>query len=90
MFNVTERAKARLKELLEAESDSGSVGLRLGKTVSGALGVFPDRQRADDEVVEHEGAAVLLVGQEVADRMQNTTIDYEGSGPAAGLVIRRV
>lgn len=70
----------RLKELLEAESDSGSLGLRLGKTAYGALGVFPDRQRADD----------LLVGQEVADRMQNTTIDYEESGPGAGLVIRRV
>lgn len=89
MFNVTERAKARLKELLEAESDDRSVGLRLGKTASGALGVFPDRERPNDEVVEHEGTAVLLVGQEVADRMQNMTIDYEDGGPGPGLVIKR-
>ena len=89
MFNVTERAKARLKELLEAESDDRSIGLRIGKTLSGALGVFPDRERPDDEIVEHEGTAVLLVGQEVAARVQNTTIDYEEGGPGPGLVLRR-
>jgi hypothetical protein len=53
MLNVTERAKVRLKELLEAESDDESIGLRLGKTASGALGVFPDRKRPDDQVVKH-------------------------------------
>jgi hypothetical protein len=56
MLNVTQRAKIRLKELLErATPDDPSVGLRLGKTASGALGVFSDRGRADDEIVEHEG-----------------------------------
>jgi hypothetical protein len=40
MLNVTERAKAKLKELLESESDDRSVGLRLGKTPSGALASF--------------------------------------------------
>jgi len=90
MLNVTERAKAKLKELLlETESDDRSVGLRLGKTASGALGVFPDRERADDQVVEHDGAAVLLVGQEIAEKMKDTTIDYEEGGPGPGLVINR-
>jgi Fe-S cluster assembly iron-binding protein IscA len=89
MLNVTKRAKVRLKELLEAETDDESIGLRLGKTASGALGVFPDRKRPDDEVVKHRGAAVLLVRQEVADRMENTTIDYEEDGPGRGLVVRR-
>jgi Fe-S cluster assembly iron-binding protein IscA len=89
MLNVTEREKARLKELLEAESDDRSVGLRLGKTASGALGVFPDRERADDQVVEHQGAPVLLVGQEIAARVEDRTIDYEESGPGSGLVIKK-
>jgi hypothetical protein len=40
MLNVTERAKAKLKELLESESDDRSVGLQLGKTPSGALTSF--------------------------------------------------
>ena len=49
--------------------------------------MFPDCKRRDDEVVEDKGAAVLLVGQEIADRMQK--IDYEEDEPGAGLVIRR-
>jgi hypothetical protein len=48
MLTVTERAKAKLKKLLDSESDDRSIGLRLGKTASGALGVFPDRERPDD------------------------------------------
>jgi Fe-S cluster assembly iron-binding protein IscA len=90
MVNVTERARAKLKELLETEklkelleteSDDQSVGLRLGKTTSGALGIFPDCERPDDQVVEHEGAAVLLVGREIAENVEGTTIDYEEGGP---------
>lgn len=89
MVTVTERAKAKLKELLETESDDRSVGLRLGKTASGAFGVSPDRAHADDQIVEHEGATVLLVGQQIAERVEGTTIDYEEGGPGTGLVIKR-
>lgn len=63
MLNVTDRARAKLKELLETESDDRSVGLRLGKMASGAFGVFPDRERADDQVVEHDGAACCWSGR---------------------------
>lgn len=89
MLNVTDRARAKLKELLETESDDRSVSLRLGKMASGALGVFPDRGRADDQVVEHDGAAVLLVGQDIAENVKDTTIDYEESGAGPGLVVKR-
>jgi Fe-S cluster assembly iron-binding protein IscA len=89
MFNVTERARAKLRELLTTESDDQSVALRLGKTASGELGVFADRERPDDQVVEHEGAAVLLVGREVAENVEGTTIDYEEGDPAPGLVIKK-
>jgi Fe-S cluster assembly iron-binding protein IscA len=40
-------------------------------------------------VVEHDGAAVLLVGQEIAEKMEDTTIDYEEGGVSPGLVIKR-
>ena len=89
MLNVTERARAKLKELLETASDDQPVGLRLGKTTSGALGIFPDHERPDDQVVEHEGAAVLLVGREIAENVEGTTIDYEEGGPGPGLVIKK-
>jgi hypothetical protein len=46
-----------------------------------------DRPRADDQIVEHERAVVLLVGQEIAASMENRTIDYDEHGPDPGLVV---
>jgi Fe-S cluster assembly iron-binding protein IscA len=89
MVNVTERAKEKLKALLETEGNDQSVGLRLGATPAGQFGVFPDRERPDDQVVEHDGAVVLLVGQEVAEKVDNTIIDYEESDSGPGLIIKR-
>jgi Fe-S cluster assembly iron-binding protein IscA len=89
MVNVTERAKEKLKALLETEGNDQSVGLRLGATPTGQFGVFPDRERPDDQVVEHDGAVVLLVGQEVAEKVDNTIIDYEESDSGPGLIIKR-
>jgi Fe-S cluster assembly iron-binding protein IscA len=90
MVNVTDRAKDRLKQLLETRSDDQSVGLRLEHTSSGQLGIFPDQERADDQVVEHEGAPVLLIGREIAEAVEDTTIDYEEQGgPGPRLVIKR-
>jgi Fe-S cluster assembly iron-binding protein IscA len=89
MVNVTDRAKDRLKQLLESRSDDQSVGLRLEHTSSGQLGIFPDRGRADDQIVEHEGAAVLLIGREIVQAVGDTTIDYEEAGPGPRLVIKR-
>lgn len=62
MVTVTERAKERLKTLLETEVDDSSVGLRLETTLSGQFGVFPDRAHADDQVVVHEGAVEPTMG----------------------------
>lgn len=87
MVNVTERAKAKLKEILETEHEDQLLGLRLQTTPSGQFGVILDQERADDQVVEHEGAVVLLVGQEVAAKVGDTTIDCDEGG--RGLVIRR-
>jgi hypothetical protein len=58
MLNVTERAKAKLKELLESESDDRSVGPPAREDAIRGAHVFPDRERADNQVVEHDGATV--------------------------------
>lgn len=89
MVNVTERAKEKLMELLATETDDPSVGLRLEATAAGEFGIFPDHEREDDQVIEHKGAVVLLIGQEVAQTTEGTTIDCEESEPRARLVIRR-
>ena len=89
MVNVTERAKEKLKELLVTQTDDPSIGLRLESTSPGAFGVFPDRERSDDETVAHEGTVVLLVGREIADSVHDTTIDYEQDEGGSRLVIRK-
>jgi len=78
---------ARVSRFRPATQDQTKVVRVVASALNGALGVFPDCKRRDDEVVEDKGAAVLLVGQEIADRMQK--IDYEEDEPGAGLVIRR-
>lgn len=88
MVTVTERARERLKELLEARTEDTSVGLRLELTPSGEFAVFPDQERVDDQVVEHQGAAVLLVGQEIAQKVEDTTIDCDDAGASPRLLIR--
>ena len=89
MVNVTDRAKERLKTLLTTTNGDPSVGLRLEQTRTGNLEIFPDRERANDQVVEHQGTAVLLVGQDIAPMVEDTTIDCDDSAPDARLVIMR-
>jgi len=89
MVNVTERAREKLRELLTSQSDDLSVGLRLDRVSTGELGIFPDREQADDQVIEHQGSALLLVGQGIAQTMGDTTIDCDESGPGPRLVIRK-
>ncbi len=92
MVSVTERAKEKLKEFLGTKTEDASVGLRLEWTPSGEFAVFPDQERADDQVVEHQGVVVLLVGQEIAQeiaqKVGDTTIDCDEIGPSPRLVIR--
>jgi Fe-S cluster assembly iron-binding protein IscA len=88
MVTVTERAKEKLKEMLQSETDDPSVGLRLATAPSGEFGIFPDRERDDDHIVEHQGSAVLLVGQEMADAIGDATIDYDESRPDPRLVMK--
>jgi Fe-S cluster assembly iron-binding protein IscA len=91
MINVTERAKEKLKELKsqslsQVNVEASNLGLRLDHASPGQLGIFPDAHREGDQVVEHEGAAVLFVGQAIAQAVNGTTIDCEGDG--AQLVIK--
>jgi hypothetical protein len=91
MVNVTERAKEKLKELKtqslsQISVEAPNIGLRLDQASAGQLGIFPDSQREGDQVVEHEGAPVLFVGEAIAEAVSGTTIDCEGE--AAQLVIK--
>ena len=66
MLTVTETAKQLLKETLLAHSDDPEAGLRLSMKPPGQLGIMLDSEAEGDQVVEHEGAKVLLVASELA------------------------
>jgi Fe-S cluster assembly iron-binding protein IscA len=88
MIQVTERARETVKNRLEDLSERLGVMLRIGRTDSG-LGIFPDTLKDDDQVIEHDGRAVLIINQEVSERLADTTLDVEEHADGAHFVVRR-
>jgi Fe-S cluster assembly iron-binding protein IscA len=89
MIQVTERARGTFAETLEhMPVDSPGVMLRIGPTDSG-LGIFPDTRKDDDQVIEHDGRAVLLIDRDVSAQLADTTIDVEERTDGSHFVIRR-
>jgi Fe-S cluster assembly iron-binding protein IscA len=86
MLQVTERARETFKETIERMPDPAAM-LRIGPTESG-LGVFPDTRKDDDQVIEHEGRALLLIDQAMSETLTNTTIDVEQHADGAHFVLR--
>lgn len=77
MVYVTDLARAQLKAAMDQMIDESDRRLRLGPTADGKLGVYPDRVQEGDQVVEHDGVAVLLIGQDVARALAGRMIDFE-------------
>jgi Fe-S cluster assembly iron-binding protein IscA len=88
MIQVTERAREAFKNRLENRIERPNVMLRIGHTDSG-LGFFPDTLKDDDQIIEHDGRAVLLIDQEVSETLADTTIDVEERADGAHFVVRR-
>jgi len=87
MLTVTEAAKQRLKETLLANTDDREAGLRLKMKPPGQLGLVLDRQSPADSVVEYEGLKVLLVEAEMADLLQEATLDVQNTSNGTKLAI---
>jgi Fe-S cluster assembly iron-binding protein IscA len=77
MVVVTERAKTYLKEsvLSKIQAQTPGASARLAQTAAGQLSVFPDKGMEGDQVVEHEGAIVLLIDGALSTRLTGATID---------------
>lgn len=89
MINVTDRARERLKEVRDSQVERVDATLRLGPTRQGELGVFPDTAKLGDQVVERDGAPVLLIAPDLALKLAGATIDYEQQGESARFTLRR-
>ncbi len=90
MVTVTERAKDALLSMKEAE-DVGlpEVGLRLAREPSGQFGLVPDMSKPGDQVVEHQGSKVLLIGSEFSADLAGMVIDCHAAPEGTELVLLR-
>ena len=65
MLSVTESAKQELKKKLQSRTDDPKIILRLTITSAGGFDFALTGKRPNDQVVEHEGSKVLLIGKEL-------------------------
>ena len=89
MLTVTEEAKQILKEKLLDSTDDSEMCLRLKGGPGGQLGLVLDKETPDDYVVEHEEAKVLLIGEELADTVDELTLTTEDTPEGPKLVISK-
>ena len=81
MITVTEKAAEELEALLERAKISDpqnafdDVMLRLFTTDDGKLAIAPDTPLDGDQVIEHRGNSVLLVGWELSETVEGLLID---------------
>jgi len=96
MITVTEKAAEELESLLERAKISDpqnafdDVMLRLFTTDDGKLAIAPDTPLDGDQVVEHRGTNVLLVGWELSETVENLLIDCVDTEQGRKLRISRL
>jgi len=90
MVTVTEAAREELLLILESSgAQEPGVGLRMVPDQQGNIGLVLDTEKEDDQVVEHEGARVLLVDGEVSRALKGWIVDYQDHPEGRRLVVIR-
>ena len=82
MAEVTERAKERLLDMRRwANISEPDVGLRLEPAATGEWRLVPDRASEGDQVVEHNGSKVLLIGPDASEVLGDRQVDCHETTP---------
>lgn len=89
MLVVTKRAKEEISAMLAENIDEPGVSLRLVQGGPGEFGLVPDVEKERDEVVEHEGRAVLLIEEELSAILESITIECRDTPEGPQLVLSR-
>ena len=88
MISVIDRAKEVLKTTLIASEADPDEGLRLLPRADGRFELALSEELAGDQVVEHEGYKVLLVGIEYFNLLDGKTLDLRDAEDGAVLFVR--
>jgi len=89
MISVTDSAKEHLKNTLLAHADDPNINLRLVAKPAGRLGFVLDRETEGDQVVEHKGTKVLLVGEELVPMVTGLILDVRDTAEGSELFLSR-
>jgi hypothetical protein len=90
MVTVTTRAKEALARMrTSANVSDPTVGLRLEKGAEGRFGLFPDHEKPGDQIVEHAGAKILLIDDELGELLAGARIDGHSTDKGLQLVIAK-
>ena len=89
MLTVTENAKEELKRTLLAHTDDPEKALRLKLKELGQLGLVLGREAEGDCVIEQDGFKVLLVGSDIAELVEDVTIDVRDTPDGPKLSVLR-
>lgn len=75
MITVTAQAAEELKAVLQAQVTDPEAVIRMVPTQDGQLALALDTVKEGDQVVEHAGVKVLVVGAELADAVEGLVLD---------------
>jgi Fe-S cluster assembly iron-binding protein IscA len=89
MVTVTDRARVALKGALSRSIGGTGIGLRLDVSDDGGLALYPDKAKAGDEVVEHEGNVLLLIADDISRPLAGTMIDVAETPEGDRLVVSK-
>jgi Fe-S cluster assembly iron-binding protein IscA len=87
MVMVTDRARVALRGALSRSIDDAEVGLRLDVSDDGGLALYPDRAKAGDEIVKHEGNVLLVISDDISRPLDGATIDVAETPEGDRLVV---
>jgi Fe-S cluster assembly iron-binding protein IscA len=90
MLAVNGRAKEELNRILAVRTDSPQKIVRLSASPPNRFRLAMDSEKPDDRVIEHEGAKILVVDNQVASNLGDYTLAFENKnfimakGPLSG------
>jgi Fe-S cluster assembly iron-binding protein IscA len=88
-LTVTEQATAALKELLEVQDHESEQVLRLLPERTGIHGLQLDVPREEDQIVEYDGEAVMVLDPALSDDLTGNVLDLKETPSGASLTMYR-
>src|SRR6476620_4040676 len=94
VLTVTDAAREKISELLAAEDEPDTLGLRVGVTGTRGTDYVYDlafetvADAEPDDVVYHQASLTVMVPADSIDALQGATLDLPAQAEQGGLVIR--